>query len=86
MENCELRIGSYYVDVDVHFFCCQLTQRILDAHASVQEMNLINTKLSYIRAWQALPEYGITYFIVRFRGSKKEVSACTVLQAIECVL
>lgn len=58
------------------FFFCQLTQRILDAHGSVQETNLINAKLNYIRAWQALPEYGITYFIVRFRGSKKEVSVC----------
>jgi len=32
-------------------------------------------KLSYIKAWQSLPHYGVTYFIVRFKGLKKEVDA-----------
>ncbi|CAH1791069.1 unnamed protein product [Owenia fusiformis] len=49
-----------------------ISQRILEAHANVRDMNLIEAKMNYIKAWQALPEYGVTYFIVKFRGSKKE--------------
>jgi len=36
-------------------------------------MSLSEAKLNYIKAWQALPEYGLTYFLVKFRNSKKEV-------------
>lgn len=50
----------------------QLKRRIVEVHRGLQEMNLIDTKLTYIRAWQALPDSGITYFIIRFKGSKKE--------------
>lgn len=57
--------------------CCawmfQIATRILEAHTNVQDMNLLEAKMNYIKAWQALPEYGITYFIVKFKGSKKEV-------------
>ena len=51
----------------------QIATRILEAHTNVQDMNLLEAKMNYIKAWQALPEYGITYFIVKFKGSKKEV-------------
>ncbi len=34
----------------------------------------IEAKLRYLKAWQLLPEYGITKFIVKFKDSnKKEV-------------
>lgn len=46
---------------------------MLEAHANVRDMTLVEAKMSYIKACQALPEYGITYFIIRFKGSKKEV-------------
>ncbi|KAK2159403.1 hypothetical protein LSH36_154g13036 [Paralvinella palmiformis] len=49
----------------------QVAQRILEAHANVREMNLMESKLRYIKAWQALPEYGITYFICRFVNPHK---------------
>jgi kindlin 2 len=49
-----------------------VSQRILEAHANVQEMSLMDAKMNYIRAWQTLPEYGLTYFIVRLKGTKKE--------------
>ena len=49
-----------------------LSQRILEAHANVRDMNLLEAKMNYIKAWQALPEYGISYFIVKFKGSKKD--------------
>jgi len=50
----------------------QVVQRVLEAHANVQDMNLLEAKMNYIKAWQALPEYGITYFIIKMKGSKKE--------------
>ncbi|XP_033125865.1 fermitin family homolog 2-like [Anneissia japonica] len=50
----------------------QIATRILEAHANVREMSLMDARWNYIKAWQALPEYGITYFVVRFRNSKKE--------------
>ena len=59
--------------IAVYFFF-QMTTRILEAHANVQEMTLLEAKLNYIKAWQALPEYGITYFIIKFKDQKKEVS------------
>ena len=34
----------------------------------------MEAKMNYIRAWQELPEHGNTYFIVKVKGSKKEVS------------
>ncbi|XP_067939414.1 fermitin family homolog 2-like [Watersipora subatra] len=50
----------------------KLVQKILEAHNNVSDMPLIEAKLNYIKAWQALPEYGLTYFLVKFRNSKKE--------------
>lgn len=48
-------------------------QRILEAHANVRDYNCIEAKLSFIRAWQALPEFGVSLFVVKFVSSKKEV-------------
>lgn len=55
----------------------QLATRILEAHANVQGMTLLEAKMNFIKAWQALPEYGITYFIVKFKGQKRDVSRST---------
>lgn len=49
-----------------------LVQRIMDAHANVQNLNLIDSKMAYIKAWQALPDFGITYFVIKQKNSKKE--------------
>jgi hypothetical protein len=38
----------------------------------VKDLPLTDAKLNYIRAWQSLPEYGISLFIVKFMGHKKE--------------
>uniref|UniRef100_A0A0K0CUA7 PH domain-containing protein n=1 Tax=Angiostrongylus cantonensis TaxID=6313 RepID=A0A0K0CUA7_ANGCA len=48
-----------------------LQQRVVDAHANVRQLSSTEAKLQYIRAWQALPEYGMHYFIVRFRNGRK---------------
>ena len=50
-----------------------MVHRILEAHANVKNLTNMESKLSFIRAWQALPEYGISLFVVKFVGSKKEV-------------
>lgn len=50
----------------------QIVQRILEAHANVKDLNLLEAKLNFIKAWQALPEFGISLFVVRFVGSKRE--------------
>ncbi|XP_014666827.1 PREDICTED: fermitin family homolog 2-like isoform X2 [Priapulus caudatus] len=50
----------------------QMNQRILEAHSNVSELSLYDAKMNYIRAWQALPEFGLSYFTVNFRGHKKE--------------
>uniref|UniRef100_A0A3Q3VVI9 PH domain-containing protein n=1 Tax=Mola mola TaxID=94237 RepID=A0A3Q3VVI9_MOLML len=50
----------------------QLTTRILEAHQNIARLSLMEAKMRFIQAWQSLPEFGINYYIVRFRGSKKD--------------
>lgn len=53
-------------------FRAQLVQRILEAHANLKELTLTEAKMNYIKAWQSLPEFGISLFVVKFMGHKKE--------------
>ncbi|XP_055590671.1 unc-112-related protein [Uranotaenia lowii] len=46
--------------------------RMLEAHANVKDLSLVEAKMSYIRAWQSLPEFGVTLFVIKFDGHKKE--------------
>ncbi|VDN07026.1 unnamed protein product [Thelazia callipaeda] len=48
-----------------------LQQRIAEAHSNLRNLSSTEAKLQYIRAWEALPEHGTHYFIVRFRSSRK---------------
>lgn len=50
----------------------KLVQRILEAHANVKDLPLIDAKMNYIKAWQSLPEHGISLFIIKMMGHKKE--------------
>lgn len=50
-----------------------LVHRIMEAHANVRGLSFTEAKLQFIKAWQALPDQGVSLFIVRFLGSKKEV-------------
>lgn len=43
----------------------QLAARILEAHQNVSQMTLVEAKLRFIQAWQSLPEFGLSYYIVR---------------------
>lgn len=50
----------------------QIVHRIMEAHANVRDMGLNEAKLAYIKAWQALPEFGISYFVIKMANGKKE--------------
>lgn len=50
----------------------QATPRMLEAHANVKALSLVDAKLKFIQAWQSLPEYGVTLFVIKFDGHKKE--------------
>lgn len=69
-------------DFNVDDFVCQryvrkarskqaLQQRIGDAHHNVKNLTSTEAKLQYIRTWEALPEHGLHYFVVRFQGAKR---------------
>ncbi|NWJ03093.1 FERM1 protein, partial [Crypturellus undulatus] len=50
----------------------QLAARIMEAHQNVAQMSLVEAKLRFIQTWQSLPEFGLSYYVVRFKGSKKD--------------
>ncbi|CAG9813834.1 unnamed protein product [Phaedon cochleariae] len=50
----------------------KLTQRILEAHANVKDLGLIDAKMNYIKAWQLLPDFGVSLFVIKFMNLKKE--------------
>lgn len=50
----------------------QAVNRILEAHANVTNLTLMESKLKFIQGWQSLPEYGVTLFVIKFDGHKKE--------------
>uniref|UniRef100_A0A7N6A4E1 PH domain-containing protein n=1 Tax=Anabas testudineus TaxID=64144 RepID=A0A7N6A4E1_ANATE len=49
-----------------------ISARILEAHQNVAQMSLIEAKMRFIQAWQSLPEFGVTHFLAKFQGGKRE--------------
>lgn len=47
-------------------------QRILEAHANVKSLSSVDAKMNYIKAWQSLPDFGVSLFVVKLVGHKKE--------------
>lgn len=47
-------------------------QRILEAHANVGKLTLMDAKMKYVQAWQSLPDFGVSLFVIKFDGHKKE--------------
>ena len=43
----------------------QLTPRILEAHQNVAQLSMSEAQLRFIQAWQSLPDFGISYVVVR---------------------
>lgn len=56
----------------------QVARQILEAHSSMLNMSLTDAKMQYIRNWQALGDFGITYFVIRVGRSRKDVSSVTL--------
>uniref|UniRef100_A0AAR2JD10 PH domain-containing protein n=2 Tax=Pygocentrus nattereri TaxID=42514 RepID=A0AAR2JD10_PYGNA len=51
----------------------QLTPRILEAYQNVAQLSLTDALLKFLQIWQALPDFGISYFVVsRFKGCRKD--------------
>ncbi|KAE8607460.1 hypothetical protein XENTR_v10011192 [Xenopus tropicalis] len=50
----------------------QLTPRILEAYQNIAQLSLIDAKQRFIQAWQSLPDFGVSYFLVRFKGSRRD--------------
>lgn len=50
----------------------EIARQILEAHASMLSLTVADAKLQYIRNWQALQDFGITYFVVKVGRNKKE--------------
>ena len=38
----------------------------------MKDLNLLEAKMNFIKAWQSLPDYGVSLFVVRFHGEKKD--------------
>ncbi|XP_036799124.1 fermitin family homolog 3b [Oncorhynchus mykiss] len=50
----------------------QLTPRILEAYQNVAQLSLTDALLRFLQIWQALPDFGISLVVVRFKGSRKD--------------
>lgn len=44
----------------------------MEGHANVKDLNLLEAKMNYVKAWQSLPDFGVSLFVVRFHGEKKD--------------
>ncbi|KAL0994095.1 hypothetical protein UPYG_G00117690 [Umbra pygmaea] len=50
----------------------QLAPRILEAYQKVSQLPLTDAVLKFLQIWQALPGFGVSYFVVRFKGCRKD--------------
>ncbi|XP_072293765.1 fermitin family homolog 3b [Eucyclogobius newberryi] len=50
----------------------QLTPRILDAYQNVSLLTLTDAVMRFLQIWQSLPDFGLSYVVVRFKGSRKD--------------
>ncbi|XP_077311898.1 fermitin family homolog 3 [Lithobates pipiens] len=50
----------------------QLSPRILEAYQNIAQISLVEAKLRFIQDWQSLPDFGISYFVVRFKGARRD--------------
>ncbi len=55
----------------------QLNDKILEEYSTISDLDMFEAKWRYIKEWQGLPNYGMTYFMVKVRGSRfKEEILC----------
>lgn len=64
-EHCLPRnVAVALMSITAHLFL-QLTPRLLDAYQNVSQLSLVDAILRYLQIWQALPDFGISYVVVR---------------------
>ena len=63
----------------VVYLFLQIIRQILEAHASMLNLSAMDARLTYIRNWQGLADFGISYYIVRFNKQRKDVSILILL-------
>ena len=68
----------FYLSILVFFK--QIIRQILEAHASMLNLTAMDARLTYIRNWQGLADFGISYYIVRFNKQRKDVSVKKLCQ------
>ena len=56
-------------------------RKVQESVTNYSSYNLVNAKLAYIKAWQALPEFGLTHYLVKFKSARKEVIEMLMLVA-----
>jgi hypothetical protein len=49
-----------------------LNDKIVEAYSAISHLELHAAKWHYIKAWQALPSYGISHFAVRINNSRQK--------------
>uniref|UniRef100_A0A671SCE2 Fermitin family homolog 3-like n=1 Tax=Sinocyclocheilus anshuiensis TaxID=1608454 RepID=A0A671SCE2_9TELE len=49
-----------------------LTPRILEAYQNVAQLSLTDAVQRFLQIWQALPDFGLAYIVVRFKGCRKD--------------
>ncbi|KAL0973862.1 hypothetical protein UPYG_G00212160 [Umbra pygmaea] len=50
----------------------QLAPKILDAYQNVAQISLTDALLRFLQIWQSLPDFGLSFVVVRFKGSRKD--------------
>ncbi|XP_062844471.1 fermitin family homolog 3 [Trichomycterus rosablanca] len=50
----------------------QLAPRILEAYQNIAQLSLTDAIQKFLQIWQALPDFGLSYFVVRFKGCRKD--------------
>eukprot|EP00095_Tigriopus_kingsejongensis_P007015 maker-scaffold232_size243569-snap-gene-0.17 protein:Tk07015 transcript:maker-scaffold232_size243569-snap-gene-0.17-mRNA-1 annotation:"unc-112-related protein" len=71
-ETLDINVEEYVAPRFLRKLKSKLRQRILEAQANVKNLNLLEAKMNFIKAWQSLPGYGVSLFVVKFHGEKKE--------------
>eukprot|EP00094_Tigriopus_californicus_P000246 TCALIF_00239-PA protein Name:"Similar to Fit1 Unc-112-related protein (Drosophila melanogaster)" AED:0.10 eAED:0.11 QI:8/0/0/1/0.8/0.66/6/0/584 len=71
-DTIDLNVEDYVAPRFLRKLKSKLRQKILEAQANVNDLNLLEAKMNFIKAWQSLPDYGVSLFVVKFLGEKKE--------------
>ncbi|XP_063178273.1 fermitin family homolog 3-like, partial [Chroicocephalus ridibundus] len=50
----------------------QLVPRILEALHRLGALSAAEARLRFLEAWRALPGFGLAYFVVRFKGGRRD--------------